>query len=145
MKALVILVKVVRVLIPAFNKTAAEHRGTKLAAWLGIIGIVGTAWVAVMDWVVEELPIIDPVILAPPVDAPTPAPAPDVQDSDTDATDILDVIDPPDAGGELVVLSDVQVEWDDTYTPPPIHRVRSKHGGWAQYVKDQEALRQAKR
>jgi hypothetical protein len=131
------LIKLLRVLAPVCNKTAGELKGTQAGAWVGLVAIVLTAWVQVMDWYIAELPQVAPVILVPPVEAP----APDVQDEDTDASDILDVIDPPDAGGDLVVLSAVQVVWDDSYDPPWMNRRGNWQGGWDRFASVQRDYR----
>jgi len=129
------LFSVLRVLLPIFNDSAAEQKGTKASALL----LFAAASIGLFLTFAEPAAVVAPVVQPAPIEAPTPAP--DVQDEDTDASDILDVIDPPDAGGDLVVLSTVRVSWDRSYDPPMIHRRDSDLGGWAEYVARQRAYR----
>jgi hypothetical protein len=116
-----------RIMIPIFNANAKEQKGSAAVVLAFIAALMAVA-VAGYDVVEEVKPAVE-------------TPAPDVQDQDTDASDILDVTDPPDAGGDLVVLSTVRVSWDDSYDAPRIHRRGAKLGGWSEYVARQRDCR----
>ena len=63
------------------------------------------------------------------------------QDQTTDAAELWDAIDPPSAGGSLVVESPIQAPWDRTYDPPPMHRRGAELGVWRDHVTRQAAYR----
>ncbi len=127
------ITKLFRVLIPLFNETAGERRGSVGSA-LAIIALIMSLYVASMEAYVET-------VAPAPAPIEQPAPAPDVQDEDTDMNDLRDVTDPPELDGQTVALNPVQVAWDDSYSAPLIHRRGSRLGGWAEYVARQRDYR----